>query len=465
MAIKMKVRSPFSGKLIREIPLQNESEVFAILDSSYRLFCNREAWLSKVERVQILQKVMHNLYSRKVELARLAAIEGGKPLQDSLIEVERARQGVGVAIRELNSSKGEMIPMGATPSSQKRLAYTIKEPVGVVVAVSAFNHPLNLIVHQVIPALAVGAPVIVKPSKTTPLSCLNFLEMLYEAGLPKDWCRSIICENEITEKLLRDPRIRFLSFIGSAQVGWYLRSQLPPGAHCALEHGGVAPVFVEKDADIQSLIPALLKGGFYHAGQVCVSVQRVFIHEAIIDEVITKLLAGTKKLVVGDPLDERTDVGPLITPEEVERVAQWVEKAVVNGGELLCGGKKINKHLFAPTIILNPPTDCELATQEVFGPVIVIHTYRSRKAAINLANSLPYSFQAAAYTKNLDVAMEFTDTLKADAVIINDHTAFRVDWMPFGGSEDSGLGRGGIPYSMDDMTKNKLVVIKSDFIR
>jgi len=461
MTENIQVRSPYSGKVIREVALQDETTVFKIMGKSHTLYLDRKNWLSKVKRIEILNKLVHKMSAKKEELAALAASEGGKPLKDSIVEVDRAIQGVSIAIGELSRQKGEMIPMGSTVSSENRIAYTIKEPGGVVIAVSAFNHPLNLIVHQVIPAVAVNAPVIIKPAKATPLSCLKLVELLYESGLPKDWCRVIICDNQITERLIKDPRNQFLSFIGSARVGWHLRSILPPGAHCALEHGGVAPVIVEKDVDMAEMIPALLKGGFYHAGQVCVSVQRIYAHEKIVDELVKQMVKGTKELIVGDPLDAKTDVGPLISPSEVDRVESWVNNAKEKKATILCGGKKIHDYLFEPTLILNPPEDCEISTREVFGPVIAIYSYTSRQEAIQKANAVPFSFQAAVFTKNLDVALDTVSQLKANAVMVNDHTAFRVDWMPFGGSENAGLGLGGIPYSMEDMTKEKLVIVKS----
>ncbi len=464
MTQNIQVRSPYSGKVIKEVALQDEVTVFKIMGKSYELYLDRKNWLRKVTRIEILNKLVHKMSAQKEELAELAASEGGKPLKDSIVEVDRAIQGVSIAIGELSRQKGEMIPMGSTVSSENRMAYTIKEPVGVVIAVSAFNHPLNLIVHQVVPAVAVSAPVIIKPAKATPLSCLKLVELLYESGLPEDWCRVIICDNKITEKLIKDPRNQFLSFIGSAKVGWHLRSVLPPGAHCALEHGGVAPIIVDRDADMTELIPALLKGGFYHAGQVCVSVQRVYAHEKTVDELVKQMIKGAKELVVGNPLDAKTDVGPLISPSEVDRVESWVNQAKEKGGTILCGGKRINAYLFEPTLILNPPENCEISTREVFGPIIAIYSYKSRQKAIQKANAVPFSFQAAVFTKNLDIALDTVSQLKANAIMVNDHTAFRVDWMPFGGSENAGIGQGGIPYSMEDMIKEKLVVIKSQYL-
>ncbi len=350
--------------------------------------------------------------------------------------------------------------MGLTPSSVNRLAFTMREPIGVVASISAFNHPLNLAVHQTIPAIAVGAPVIIKPALTTPLSALSLLDILKEAGLPEGWCQAVICKNHEAEKLAGDKRINYLSFIGSAGVGWHLRSKLAPGTRCGLEHGGVAPVIIEPDADIEELLPAIIKGGFYHAGQVCVSVQRVYAHESIIE----KLTAGLKKiageLITGDPLKPETEVGPLILPRETQRVDDWVKQSIKEGAELICGGEKLSDTCYKPTILLNPSAESWISKQEIFGPVIAIYSYNKLKDAVNLANSLPYAFQASVFTANIDKALDAVERLNASAVMVNDHTAFRVDWMPFGGRDISGMGIGGIQYSMHEMTREKLMVIK-----
>lgn len=458
----LQVTSPYNFKLIKEIPLVGEKEVENALQTAYGLFINRSKWIPAWQRIEILERVVEIMKERVEDLTNIAAEEGGKPYMDSKVEVMRAINGVKLAIEQIGRLSGEQIPMGQTKSSVNRLAFTIREPIGVVASISAFNHPLNLIIHQTVTAIAAGAPVIIKPASTTPLSCLEFAYILKEAGLPGGWCQTIICNNEAAEKLATDNRVNYLSFIGSAKVGWQLRSKLSPGTHCALEHGGAAPVIVEPDADIDDMLPALLKGGFYHAGQVCVSVQRVFIHEDIVDEVSSKLVSMATKLKVGDPLDPETEVGPLIVTQEVDRVELWVDEAIADGGKLLCGGKRISDSCYEPTIILNPPHDAKVSTLEIFGPVVCIYSYKNRDEAIKLANALPFAFQAAVFTKNLDIALDTVNKLNASAVMVNDHTAFRVDWMPFGGRGASGIGIGGIPYSINEMTKEKLIVIKSN---
>jgi acyl-CoA reductase-like NAD-dependent aldehyde dehydrogenase len=457
----IQVNRPFDGTLIKEIALQNADEVEQALKVADELFRDRSQWLPAHERIAILEKTIEIMSSQIEELTRLAAAEGGKPYADSRVEVLRAINGVKLSLKHISQIKGEQIPMGQTPSSVNRLAFTIREPIGVVSSISAFNHPLNLIIHQVVPAVAVGSPVIIKPALTTPLSCLKFVEILTEAGLPAGWCQCLVVGNEEAEKLVTDERVNYLSFIGSANVGWLLRSKLSPGTRCALEHGGAAPVIVEPDADFEPMIDSLLKGGFYHAGQVCVSVQRVFAHESICERLAEQLSARAANLVVGDPLDEKTEVGPLILPREVDRVESWVDEARQQGATVLCGGHRISDSCYAPTVLLNPPEDVSVSRQEIFGPVVCVYSYSDRLDAISRANAVPFAFQAAVYTRDLDTALDTMNRLNATAVMVNDHTAFRVDWMPFGGRDSSGIGMGGIQYSMHEMTREKLMVFKS----
>ncbi|USH01394.1 aldehyde dehydrogenase family protein [Grimontia kaedaensis] len=458
---ELNVYRPYDGGLIRSLPMQTADDVETALATAHALFLDRSAWMPPHQRIEILEKVIEIMSSQVESLTRMAAEEGGKPYIDSKVEVLRAINGVKLAIEHIPQIKGEQIPMGQTAASVNRMAFTIREPIGVVASVSAFNHPLNLIVHQVIPALAVGCPVIVKPALTTPLSCLRLVEIMHEAGLPKGWCQALVCDNDASSKLVSDSRVNFLSFIGSAKVGWMLRSQLAPGTRCALEHGGAAPVIVDDSANIDEVVPMLAKGGFYHAGQVCVSVQRVYAQQGFCRELAVRLAQAAEKMKVGDPLDPDTEVGPLILPREVDRVDEWVQEAVKGGAELLCGGEKISESCYAPTVLLNPPHDVRVSQMEIFGPVVCVYSYADKQTAIDRANGLPYAFQAAVFTNDLEDALNVTQQLNATAVMVNDHTAFRVDWMPFGGRDASGVGLGGIQYSMHEMTRDKMLVFKS----
>ena len=456
------VVAPWDFSPIASVERADSSVVEQALSNAYGLYRNRDSWLPMRERVQILTRTMAIMRERREELAVEAAREGGKPLVDSLVEVDRAIDSVHICIDELRSRAGEVVPMCVSESSKNRVAFTRKEPIGVVVAVSAFNHPLNLIAHQVAPAVATGCPVIVKPSDRTALSCLHFVQILHEAGLPPEWCQAVVtADRKDATAMVTDSRVGFFSFIGSARVGWSLRNQLAPGTRCALEHGGAAPVVVAADADLDRVVPSVLKGGFYHAGQVCVSVQRVFIHSSVAREFAERLAEGANTLNVGDPTLSETEVGPLIVPAEVARVHEWVTQAADGGAEVMSGGEALGETAYKPTVLFNPPADANVSKLEIFGPVVCIYPYDDMDAAIEIANSLPFSFQAAVFTESIDTAMRVSSRLDASAVMVNDHTAFRVDWMPFAGMRESGHGVGGVPHSMHEMQVNKMTVIHS----
>ena len=454
--------APFDGSPIATVATGGHEAIETALATAHALYTDRNSWLKPPQRIEILEAAARLMEQRADELAVEAAREGGKPLPDSIVEVARAIDSVRICIETLRTEGGEVIPMNVNAASAQRMAFTRHEPIGVVVAVSAFNHPLNLIAHQVAPAVATGCPVIVKPAEVTPLSCFRFVEILHEAGLPPEWCQALITEGrDVSEALVTDRRVGFFSFIGSARVGWQLHSKLAPGARSALEHGGAAPVIVGDDADVTQMLPILLKGGFYHAGQVCVSVQRVFAEKSKARDLADRMAKGAQDLVVGDPTDAKTEVGPLIRPNEVDRVHEWVEEARQAGAEILCGGEAVSDTCYAPTVIYDPPADAKVSTMEIFGPVVCVYPYDDIDEAVDRANALPYSFQAAVFTKDIDRAMRAYHRLNASAVMVNDHTAFRVDWMPFAGLRESGLGVGGVPHTMRDMQIEKMMIIRS----
>lgn len=453
------VKSPFDGSELGHVPLADANVIEQALVTADQLHNDKPAWLPVHQRVEILEKIASLLSEQQEKLALQAAREGGKPLIDSRAEAARAIDGVKICIEVIRSDQGHVIAMGGTAASQGRRAFTQREPRGVVVAVSAFNHPLNLIVHQVATAIAAGCPVLVKPAKDTALSCKAFVDIAHQAGLPKDWCQFVLPHsNELTTAMVADERVAFFTFIGSAKVGWMLRSKLAPGTRCALEHGGVAPLFIAADANLEAALPAVTKGGFYHAGQVCVSVQRVFAERSIAEQFARDLAAKAKQLKVGDPASDDTEVGPLIRPAEVERVDEWVKEAVDGGAQLLCGGEPLENHCYAPTVLLNPPADAKVSMQEVFGPVVCVYAYDDLDDAIEQANALPFSFQAAVFTSSLQIAEQVYSKINAAAVMVNDHTAFRVDGMPFAGLKQSGHGTGGMPHTIEDMQVEKMMV-------
>ena len=440
------------------------------LEQALRIASERAAtksqWLAKHQRIKILQALILHMQKDFELLCDIAIKEGGKPLVDTKIEVNRAIEGIENCIDCIKNEHGTEIPMGANEGSAKKLAFTTNEPIGVVVAVSAFNHPLNLIVHQIGPAIAAGCPVIIKPSKDTPLSCFYLVDLLRKAGLPEGWCQAILFEkSSLSEQLVTDARVAFFSFIGSAKVGWYLKSKLAPGTRCALEHGGIAPVIVDDTVNLPDIIPAIVKGSFYHAGQVCVSVQRIYVQQGILPQFIELLKTATEKLIVGDPLTATTDVGPLIRPAEVKRVHTWVTEALAEGAELVTGGKPISAVLYEPTILLAPNVTSTVSTHEVFGPIVNVYGYKNIEEAIASANQGPFSFQGSVFTQSIDKAMTVYQHLNAATVMVNDHSAFRVDWMPFAGLKHSGYGVGGIPHTFKDMRVEKMLVLNNNIGR
>jgi len=456
------VTAPFDGAHIATIETGDAAAVETALNTAHTLFTDKQNWLTAEQRINILEKAAGIMQSRFEELAIEAAREGGKPLTDSKVEVARAIDGIKNCVEVIRSEHGEEIPMSRNAASINRLAFTTREPIGVVVAVSAFNHPLNLAVHQIGPAVASGCPVIIKPAEDTPLSCFRLINILHEAGLPEKWCQGIVTtDHDAASQLVSDKRVAFFSFIGSARVGWMLRSKLADGARCALEHGGVAPVIVSHDADMDDTVALLSKAGFYHAGQVCVSVQRVYADKSIARSLAEKIAEAGAKMKIGDPTLADTEIGPLIRHAETERVDEWVQDAINKGAELITGGEKISESCYQATVLFNPPDDAIISQNEIFGPVICVYEYEDIDDAIIKANSLDVAFQAAVFSKNIDTCMHAFKQLDASAVMVNDHTAFRVDWMPFAGLKHSGHGVGGIPHTFKDMQVEKMMVIRS----
>jgi acyl-CoA reductase-like NAD-dependent aldehyde dehydrogenase len=457
----IEVVQAFDRAPITQLASDGAAALEAKLETASRLFADRDSWLRTHQKLDILRKLAALMAGKREHFGRLIAREGGKPLTDALIEADRAIDGVRNAIEVVRSTAGREVPMGLTTASIGRRAFTIIEPIGVVAAISAFNHPLNLIVHQVVPAIAAGCPVIIKPAMPTPLCCNDFVKLMHEAGLPEAWCQTFLPEtNELAEALATDPRVAFLSFIGSSRVGWYLRSKLPPGTRCALEHGGAAPAIIDVSADLEQIIEPLAKGGYYHAGQVCVSTQRIYVHADREREFVDRFAARVAAIKVGDPVLAETEVGPLIHPREADRVLTWIDEAVAGGGRLI-GGGRISDTTLRPSIIVNPASDAKVSTLEVFGPTTCVYPFTRLHDAVVAANALPMAFQASIFTGNLASAFDVAERLAASAVMVNDHTAFRTDWMPFAGRRQSGYGVGGIPATILAMSEEKMIVFKS----
>ena len=454
------VVSPYDGKSIANVGFMSEAQALENLETL--CLAHRLKRVPKTHlRIDALKETARRLRERADAFADLIAWEGGKPIKDARIEVARAAQTLEWAGEEAGRIAGREVPMRASAAASGHLAFTFTEPIGVALAISAFNHPLNLIAHQIAPAIAVGCPVMVKPASVTPLSCLHLLDLLYESGLPPEMCLPLVAENEVAERIARSPRIAFLNFIGSARVGWHLRSLLAPGTRFALEHGGSAPVLIDESADLERAVALLLKGAFYHSGQVCVSVQRIFVHEKMADEFVERFVLGMRALKVGDPRLETTDCGPIIRVSDRERIHSRVEQAKQAGARIILGRHLLEMNCYAPTLIDEPDPQSAVVREEIFGPVACLSRFSDLDDAIARANEVDWSFQAAVFSNDLERALRAVKGLRASAVMVNESTTFRVDWMPFRGDGPSGFGTGGIPFTMHDLVKEKLAVFRT----
>lgn len=455
------IHSPNDGKLLTRVQFATADDLEKLLKET-KSIQKKMAALRPYERAAILKKVAEEMKIAHEFLSLTIASEGGKPLKDARVEATRAIATIELCAEEAMRLHGEVVPMERTASGKDHLAFTVRDPIGPVLAISAFNHPLNLIAHQVGCAIASGCSVVLKPASATPLSAYFLDRMFQKAGLPEHGLRVVNADVSDVQKLVESPEFDFLSFIGSAQVGWDLRKKIAPGTRIALEHGGQAPAIVREDADLNLAVPALLKGAFYHAGQVCISTQGIFVHEHLFDLFVERFKEGASKLITGSATDEKTDVGPLIRPQEVTRLQKWISEAEKAGAKIILGNTVSgnNNQYLSPTILLNAPRESAIMRDEAFGPVVCINSYRDEDELLNFLNSKDYIFEAAIFTKDISKAMRIATEIATMTIVINNHTAFRVDQMPFGGHKRSGLGMGGVKYAMEELTRIKQIIIK-----
>lgn len=418
--------------------------------------------LRPFERSAILKKVASILKSKEEFLSKVISAEGGKPLKDAKAETTRAIATIELCAEETLRLHGEVIPMERTPAGKDHIAFTVRDPIGPVLAISAFNHPLNLIAHQVGTAIGAGCAVVLKPASQTPVSAWFLNEAFKEAGLPEGILRVLNAEVSLVEKLVASDIFGFVSFIGSAKVGWEMRKKIANGVRIALEHGGQAPAIVREDADLDLAIPALIKSSYYHAGQVCISTQGIFVHEKIYQTFVSRFKEAATKLVVGSAMNENTDIGPLIRPSEVVRLQKGIDEAIKRGAKVILGNEVSgsSKQYLSATILTDAPRDSSIMKDEAFGPVVCINSYSDEQELLNYLNDKPYIFEASLFTKDISRAMRIATEIATMTFVINNHNAFRVDQMPFGGHKESGLGMGGVKYAMEEQTRMKQIIIK-----
>jgi acyl-CoA reductase-like NAD-dependent aldehyde dehydrogenase len=412
--------------------------------------------LTQYERGQLLERMRGLLERDAAEFARLICYETGKPIREARVEVNRGEQTLLASADAARGLRGEVIPMEAAPIGKGRWAMTVREPLGVIGAITPFNFPLNLALHKIGPALAAGNSVVHKPSGNTPLSALRLGRLIQEAGAPAGAYNVVSGPGgKLGAQLTSDPRVAMITFTGSVPVGEQIHAQTGL-RRVTLELGSNSSVILEPDCDLDTMIPRCVTGSFAHSGQVCISVQNIYVHEAIQETFTERFLAATKKLKIGHPLEESTDVSSLITAGEAERVESWIERARLRGARVLTGGKRQNATL-EPTVLANVSPDLEVCCREVFGPVAVLHTYRQLEEAIAAVNAGEYGLQAGICTRDIGRAFEVARQLRVGGVIVNDVPSYRADHMPYGGVKKSGMGREGPHFVVEEMTELKLI--------
>ncbi len=452
------VHSPYDGSVLGEVPACTAADVDRAVASAKAALAAGPLPLWK--RAAVLDAAARLLTERREEFARIIAAEAAKPIKTARVEAERASGTFQFAATEARKLAGEMVPLDAAAPGEGKLGFTLRVPIGVVGAIAPFNFPLNLVVHKVAPAIAAGCPVVLKPASQTPFSSIALAELLIdECGLPADQLHVVTGGGGTVGNALVDhPDIALITFTGSPPVGWSIRARAPR-KRVGLELGNNAPVIIEPDGDWRGAAAKIRVAGFSHAGQSCISTQRIYVHRSIADDFTAELVEGVRSLVVGDPMDEATDVSALISPSERERVASWVEEAQAAGAKVATGGELTPDGVLQPTVLTDVTPDMKVCALEVFGPVVGVAAYDDLDEALRLANESEYGLQAAIFTSDIGKAFKAFQTLDYGGVLVNEVPTWRADQQPYGGLRDSGNTREGPAYSVKEMTEIRMVVI------
>jgi acyl-CoA reductase-like NAD-dependent aldehyde dehydrogenase len=452
----VEVRSPFDGSLIARVMQGRKEHAEAAIAAAVKAFGTTRR-LPAFERQRVLRRISAAIAERKEEFARTLAQEAGKPIKGARTEVERAIFTFNVAAEESTRIYGEFLPLDWQEFTAGRWGIVRRFPLGPIAGITPFNFPLNLVAHKVAPAIAAGCPMILKPAPQTPLCSLLLAECVQQAGWPDGGLNVLPLSNDDAGLLVTDDRIALISFTGSVPVGWDIKRRAGK-KKVVLELGGNAAVIVHSDADLAYAAERCIFGGFAYAGQTCISVQRILVEHSVYGRFTDFLLEGAKKLHVGDPLDESTDVGPLIRESDAVRTITWIEEAVRGGARLLCGGSRKNL-VVEPTVLTGTKPDMKVNSQEIFGPVVTVEPYRDFDQAIRQVNHSSFGLQAGIFTRDAKLLFQAYEELEVGGVIAGDVPSFRVDHMPYGGVKDSGLGREGLRYAIEEMTEPKLLVM------
>ncbi len=450
------VRNPYTGETIAHVCQASPADAESTVQSSVEGAAAMRR-LSGYARSTLLANAAQALQARQEEFARTMTAEAGKPLTDARREVGRAIQTLSIAGEEAKRIGGEVVPLDWSPGMESYWGVTRRFPIGPILGITPFNFPLNLVVHKVAPALAAGNSILIKPAPQTPLTALLLGDLLLKAGVPPGGLNILPCDNTVAEQLVVDPRFKLLSFTGSAPVGWMLKAKCGK-KKVVLELGGNAAVIIEPDADLEYAAQRCVTGGFTYAGQTCISVQRIFVHESVVESFTEQLMTRVRGLATGDPGDERTVVGPLIDAGAAQRIEGWIGEAVAQGARLLSGGSREGS-VVRPTVLSQVTAAMNVSCREVFGPLVTITPYREFEAALNAVNDSDYGLQAGIFTNNIGRIFQAFEQLEVGGVLANEIPTFRADHMPYGGIKDSGIGREGLRYAIEDMTEPKLLVV------
>jgi acyl-CoA reductase-like NAD-dependent aldehyde dehydrogenase len=450
------VPSPYDGASVGRVPKGDGDLTRRAVDAAEQAMTEP---LAAHERAAILDRTAALVEERAEEIARTISSEAGKPMKAARVEAARAASTFTMAAVEARKLAGDVVPMDASPAGAGKIALTLRVPVGVVGAISPFNFPFNLVAHKVAPALAAGCAVVLKPASQTPLSALLLAELETGAGLPAGWL-NVVCgrASEIGDVLVEDDRVALITFTGSAAVGWKIRERAPH-KRVNLELGNATPVVVAADADLEEAATRLAANAFSFAGQSCISVQRIYVERPAYESFLDLFLPRVESLVVGDPADDGTDVGPVISTDDRDRILSWVEEAAAAGARVLTGGT-LDGELLRPTVVADAPADAKVSCEEVFGPLCTVVAYDTLDEAIALANGTRYGLQAGVFTRDLQTAFRAARELEFGGVTVNEAPTFRADQMPYGGVKDSGNTREGPAYAVREMTDERLVVIQ-----
>lgn len=450
----IEVRSPYDEPLVAVVHRAGPKEIelaIAAATAAFQVTRKLPSW----KRAEVLEKVSAGIATRREELARTIALEAGKPIRTARAEVDRAIFTFKVAAEESKRIYGEIVPLDWIPGTEGREGQVRRVPLGPVVGITPFNFPLNLVAHKVAPALAAGDPIIIRPASQTPVSALKLGEIILESGWPENGYGVVPSTTADAAPLVEDDRIKFLTFTGSPAIGWLLKSRAGR-KRVTLELGGNAGVIIHEDADLDYAAERVVWGGFSYAGQSCISVQRTYAHTNIYEAIVDNLIPRVRALKVGDPLDESTDVGPLIDRGAAERVEAWVQEARKHGAEVLTGGER-DGNLWQPTVLASVEEDMRVSCQEVFGPLIGLYRYADVLQAVRRVDSSDYGLQAGLFTNDWNVIQAAFDEIEVGGLMVNDVSTFRIDHMPYGGVKQSGLGREGLRYAIEEMTEMKLL--------